>query len=149
VVDDFFHAFHYFVSEFYAPAVRGSPGLIASPSAHNPLDDNGRKRSREGKEFSCRRGKKRSADRLIASQSTGSKRLQRLVRIAEVISGARRGILRSSTHSFHKAVWLVTLRTRQFRVKLRWLRKLVQETPAGPARKRGRCGLHSVNGSGI
>ncbi len=40
-----------------------------------------------------------------------------------------RGILKEVGHPYHEAVWMVGLTIEQFRVELRWLRKLAQELP--------------------
>ncbi len=46
-----------------------------------------------------------------------------------------RAIHREVGHRFHEAVWVVSLTVRQFRVELRWLRKLSREIPRrAPAR---------------
>ena len=38
-----------------------------------------------------------------------------------------RAIRREVGHPFHEAVWMVTLTIQQFRVELRWLRKVAEE----------------------
>jgi DNA-binding PadR family transcriptional regulator len=46
-----------------------------------------------------------------------------------------RAIRREVGHSFHEAIWMVSLLIEQFRVELRWLRKLASDAPRrAPAR---------------
>jgi DNA-binding PadR family transcriptional regulator len=46
-----------------------------------------------------------------------------------------RSILEEVGHPYHEAVWMVSLMTEQFKVELKWLRKLARELPRrSPAR---------------
>ena len=40
-----------------------------------------------------------------------------------------RSILKEVGHPYHEAVWMVSLMIEQFKVELRWLRKLERELP--------------------
>jgi DNA-binding PadR family transcriptional regulator len=54
-----------------------------------------------------------------------------------------RDIRKEVGHSFHEAVWMVTLTIQQIRVELRWLRKLTSEFPhRAPARHPQYIGDH-------
>lgn len=56
---------------------------------------------------------------------------QELARETEVL----RSILEEVGHPYHEAVWMVSLMIEQFKVELKWLRKLARELPRrGPAR---------------
>lgn len=49
-----------------------------------------------------------------------------------------RSILKEVGHPYHEAVWMVSLMIEQFKVELKWLRKLARELPRrGPARNPG------------
>lgn len=47
-----------------------------------------------------------------------------------------RGILKEVGHPYHEAVWMVSLMIEQFRVELKWLKKLAQELPKRESARR-------------
>jgi DNA-binding PadR family transcriptional regulator len=54
-------------------------------------------------------------------------------------------ILKEVGHSYHEAVWMVSLVIEQFKVELRWLRKLERELPRrGPARHAALVGAQEI-----
>jgi DNA-binding PadR family transcriptional regulator len=54
-------------------------------------------------------------------------------------------ILKEAGHPYHEAVWMVSLVIEQFKVELRWLRKLERELPRrGPARHPALVGAQEI-----